>query len=167
MVGQDHGFHRSFSFYIQELLIGAFLLFQSDNLILILRKLFSILSWLPSKVFLFLVGLETLESVQSIEDVNFYVNYLLWFQVIIKPCQWKCKQNRVSRGWGIHIAAHCNQPLLKIHLISVYWFIYYHSFNIVYFFVKCIIHITRFSGRSSWIVISEKIVLSRDIIFII
>lgn len=109
-------------FLIQELLISAFLLFQSDNLVLILRKLFSILSWLPSKVFLFLVGPETLENVQSIEDVNFYVNYLLWFQVIIKPCQWKCKQNCFSRAWGIDTAAHCNQPLLKIHLISCVFF---------------------------------------------
>lgn len=48
--------------------------------------------------------------------------WLLWFQVIIKPCQWKCKQNRVSGGWGIDIAAHCNQPLLKIHLISCVFF---------------------------------------------
>lgn len=68
------------------------------------------------------MGPETLGSVESTEDVNFYVNYLLWFQVIIKPWEWKCKQNRVSRGWGIDIAAHCNQPLLKIHLISCVFF---------------------------------------------
>lgn len=102
---------------------GAFLLFYSYTFAPVLRKLFSILSWLPSKAFLFLVGPGTLESMQSIWDVNFYVNYLLWFQVIIKPCQWKCKQNRVSREWGIDIAAHCNQPLLKIHLIS--WVFFY------------------------------------------
>lgn len=102
---------------------GAFLLFQTGTFTL-LRKLFSISIWPLSKPFLFLMDLETLESVQSIEDVNFYVNYLLWFQVIIKPCQGKCKQNHVPRGWGIDIAAHCNQPLLKIHLISCVFFFY-------------------------------------------
>lgn len=97
---------------------GAFLQFQTYTFALFLRKLFSVLSWPLSKPFLFLMDLETLETMQSMEDVNFYVNYLLWFQVITEPCQWKCKQNHVSKGWGTDTAAHCNQLLLKIHLIS-------------------------------------------------
>lgn len=101
---------------------GAFLLFQMHTFALFLRKLFSGLSSPLSKPFLFLMDLETLENMQSMEDVNFYVNYLLWFQVITEPCQWKCKQNHVSRGWGTDSAAHCNQLLLKIHLISCVFF---------------------------------------------
>lgn len=54
---------------------GAFLLFQTHTFALFLRKLFSVLSSPLSKLFLFLMDLE--ESMQSMEDVNFYVNYLL------------------------------------------------------------------------------------------